>query len=105
MNRTGQLVLQRGIDAALAFHPGQAFKRSRHDADLEMGFPDTAVAPRRPGMAGMAGAFVHHLQAKGRESSGQFVTNGSGNGHGVEVPPRGMKVKHYVFLSFTLSIP
>ena len=105
MHRTSQFILKRGMDAALAFHPGQSFKRSRHDADLEMGFTHTAIVARRPGMAGMAGAFIHHLQANGRKGGSQLVTNGVGNCHGGEVPLRREKVKHYVFLSFTLSIP
>ena len=75
MDRAAQLVGQRGIDTALAFDAGDAIKSGRHDPDMEMGLALAAIAARGAGMAGMAVAFVHHIQRRRRESGGQFLPN------------------------------
>ena len=75
MHRTAQLVGQSGIDPALAFDAGDAIKSGRHDPDMEMGLALAAIATRGAGMAGVAMAFVHHIQRQGREAGVQFLPN------------------------------
>lgn len=76
MHRPLEFIGQRGIDAALALHPGHAIKRSRNDPDMEMGLTLAAVGVYGPDMTGMAMAFVHHVQHDGREGGAQFVPDG-----------------------------
>jgi hypothetical protein len=105
MDGTGEFLRQRGVDAALALHPGQTFEGRRNKPDVEMGFALTAILARSAAMPGMAGAFIAHLQQGRREGRHQFVANGGGYRHARELLLAWGKVKQYVFLSFTVSIP
>lgn len=100
-----QLVLQRGIDPALALHPGKTFKSGRNQPDMEMGFAVAAVGASGAGMTGMAAALILDLQRQGRESGCQLFADIGGDAHGMEHLFRMQNVKRYVSLSFTLSIP
>ena len=51
MDAARQLLSQRGMDQALAFHPRNTLERRRHHADMEMGFADFTVGPQGTGMA------------------------------------------------------
>jgi len=105
MDGARQLVLQRGIDPALAFHPRQPFERRRDQPDMKMGFALAAVIARGAGMAGMAGALIFDLKRHRRKDRCQLLPHGGCDTHMFEVPLLGLKVKQYVSLSFTLSIP
>jgi hypothetical protein len=56
-------------------------------------------------MTGMARALILDLQRDWRESYCQFLLHAGGNGHGTGLLLPHGKVKQYVSLSFTLSIP
>ena len=105
MYGSGQFRRQGGIDAALTFDPIDAVKGLRHQADMEMGFALAAIVAGGAAMAGVACAFVAHIQRLRRESCGQFVMNGIGNAHGAKLRFRALKVKRYLFLFFTASFP
>jgi len=64
-----------------------------------------AIIARGAGMAGMAGALVLYIQRQRCERTRQFFPDTGGDGHKGEHLPAGAKVKQYVSLSFTLSIP
>jgi hypothetical protein len=105
MHRAAQLVRQRGMDAALTLNARGAFKRRRHQTDMEMGLSRAAIVARGAGMAGMGGAFVADFERYGRESSGQFVPDGVGYAHAGRVRVSQAKVKNFIFLFFTPAIP
>ena len=66
----GTTVLIGGVNAPLSFQPRQALKTRRNDPDLEMGFSFATVLANRTRMAGVAIAFVGHLQALWLECDG-----------------------------------
>jgi hypothetical protein len=72
---------ERGMDAALALDAGYAFKMFRYQLHRKMGFAGPAIGARSPGMTGMAGAFIVHLDEARDESGSQFVLNGVNDGH------------------------
>jgi hypothetical protein len=76
-----QLIGERGIDAALTFHSACAFKRCRHDPDMEMGFALAAVGARGATVTRMTRTFIDHIQRGGCESSDQFLPDCVCNGH------------------------
>jgi hypothetical protein len=105
MHWAGQLVFQRGIDPALAFHARNALERCRDQTDMKMGFALAAIVAGGAGMAGMAGTLILDIKRHGRKNRRQLLPHGGGYAHGFEHLPPGAKVKLYVSLSFTLSIP
>ena len=72
---------QRGMDAALAFHPRTPSKACRHQPDMEMGFALAAIVAGGAAMAGMAGAFVRHLQRRRARRRRSVFADGVGNAH------------------------
>ena len=105
MDRARKLVLQRRMNAALPLHPRHAFEGGRDQPDMEMGFAPAAIIARGAGMTGMAGALVLDVQGQGRECGCQLLADIGGDTHKAEVLLCRGKVKQYVSLSFTLSIP
>jgi hypothetical protein len=105
MHRATQLLRQRGMDAALALHPRDAFKRHRYHADMKMCFADPAIGTRGAGMAGMGGAFIADLERHRRECGGQFVGNGLCYAHAGRVRVSRGKVKNFISLFFTGANP
>ncbi len=69
MQPAAKLLVQRGINPALAFHARQTVKLRRHDAHIEMAFAARPVA----GMTLMKSALVRNRQLFGREGGGQFA--------------------------------
>ena len=63
MHRPGQLLGQRGIDLPLPRHPADSGEGGALDADVEVALAALAMA----GVAPVAFAVVHHLQAGGGE--------------------------------------
>ena len=59
-----------GINPALAFHPRDPVEGGRYDLHMEMSLALAAVVACGAGMAGMAGAFIPHIQCDRRESGG-----------------------------------
>src|ERR1043165_2273731 len=105
MNRARKLILERGMDPALALHPRKAFESRGHQSNMKMGFARAAVGARGAGMPAVAGALILDLQRFGRKSCCQFFPHAGGNAHKSEHLSLRTNVKQYVSLSFTLSIP
>lgn len=100
-----QLLFQRGVNAPLALDARKPLERGRNHADMEMGFTLTAIVTRGAGMAGMAGAFVLHVQRHWGESRGEFLPDGVSDFHHFVVCFRRWKVKRYLPLSFRHAAP
>jgi len=82
-----QLAGKRGVHAALALYPAFAFKSRRHDPDVKMGFAPAAIGARGARMAGMAMAFIHHIQRNRRKAGGQFFPDDIGDRHWTNISP------------------
>ena len=70
-----------------------------------MRFARPAIGTFRPGMAGMTVAFVGDGKHQRRRGLGQFSLNGLGDAHPFPIICAAIKVKHFVFLSFTGGTP
>ncbi len=77
MQPAAEFFVQRGMNAALAFNPGYAFKGGGYDLDREMAFAARPV----PGMARMQRAFIPHRQFQRREGGGEFAVYAFCDGH------------------------
>lgn len=93
------------MNAALAFDAPNPFERRAHHADMEMGFADAAIFPRRAGMAGMLRAFIGNFERAWREGGGEFFADGVGNAHLPNVRGARPKVKKFLSLFLGRAIP
>ncbi len=71
VDRAGQFLGEGGVDPSLALDPTLAAEGLRGDLDGEMAF---AAGPR-PGMTGVFGAVVDHIELHRREAGLQFLSD------------------------------
>ena len=74
-----QLIRKNPVNHAMALDAGLTFERRRHDIDPEM----RLAAPPVPGMALVLVGFILHLEALGRESLGQLLSDEIDGSHAV----------------------
>ena len=69
------------VDHAVALKPALPAERLRHNMHSEMSLPALPM----PGMSGVLVGFIHHIEARGSESLGQFLRDEIAPCHGVRI--------------------